>query len=804
MREFTSKISDKDLYDKNNIIYVSYNDTQDKFGHAKKREIENIIQKKYGCTKPPHVVFNRIIYKGVNSDERVDLSANIVNTEFQFKLVNDYLKENGFIENIDYNLKDLLDLDEKINQNDIISSYISEKESYKNFNIQKIEFSNVLSYGDNNVMYFNQKRGITTIVSNPANQGGKTVLAVDLILLLFYGTSLNDRVKSLEDIFNRHRPECNTVKLKGYIEIGGEVLIIERILTKKIKNNNDIEVSQSVELYQIDDNGNRIVHGGSNQKAINEIKERFGTKEDLQTTILVTGENLTDLITTKPTERGRLLTRFIGLDLLEKKGQVAKDLYNKWKKTALIYRTDTNKVVQDIENYNTEIENIKLTILQKDQKLNEIEIALNGLRAENNELMRKLHNNIDKSLYQINLERCNENIQGYQRKIDEIKTKLVELQNNPVIKPDTELDVSFYDIEQKQKNKEREYSSNITMLETQITFNKKQINDLKNSEFCPTCGAKLNLVDHTAEIISLEKILSDNEDNLEQIKKKHQKILSNLTRILDIKKGYDDFLKYENLLQKLNNELNNFETSLINEVNIVNNYNLNQQMIVENKKTETEINVIVNKIRNLENENNQVLLSKGSYNEKIVGYENKIKECKELQSSFELEVKIENNFKLYLDVFGKNGIAKMVLNKQLPTINAKIKDLISEYCSFDIVIEENEGDISFLIIDKLTNIAGDLASGSGFERTMGSLGIRCVLSEFCSLPKPNIIVFDEITGTADVDINLVNIGKLLKKLVDDNHYENVFLISHIKDVQEWGDHQIRIEKVEGISTIIEQ
>ena len=39
-------------------------------------------------------------------------------------------------------------------------------------------------------------------------------------------------------------------------------------------------------------------------------------------------------------------------------------------------------------------------------------------------------------------------------------------------------------------------------------------------------------------------------------------------------------------------------------------------MIVENKKTETEINVIVNKIRNLENENNQVLLSKGSYNEK--------------------------------------------------------------------------------------------------------------------------------------------------------------------------------------------
>ena len=51
MREFTSKISDKDLYDKNNIIYVSYNDTQDKFGHAKKREIENIIQKKYGCIK---------------------------------------------------------------------------------------------------------------------------------------------------------------------------------------------------------------------------------------------------------------------------------------------------------------------------------------------------------------------------------------------------------------------------------------------------------------------------------------------------------------------------------------------------------------------------------------------------------------------------------------------------------------------------------------------------------------------------------------------------------------------------------
>ena len=58
----------------------------------------------------------------------------------------------------------------------------------------------------------------------------------------------------------------------------------------------------------------------------------------------------------------------------------------------------------------------------------------------------------------------------------------------------------------------------------------------------------------------------------------------------------------------------------------------------------------------------------------IIGNENKIKECKELQNSFQIESKIESNFKLYLEVFGKNGIAKMVLNKQLPTINAKIKD----------------------------------------------------------------------------------------------------------------------------------
>ena len=45
-------------------------------------------------------------------------------------------------------------------------------------------------------------------------------------------------------------------------------------------------------------------------------------------TILTTATNLEELIDSKPTARGQVLSRFMGLDFLRRKEEVAKSIYS--------------------------------------------------------------------------------------------------------------------------------------------------------------------------------------------------------------------------------------------------------------------------------------------------------------------------------------------------------------------------------------------------------------------------------------------------------------------------------------------
>jgi len=93
-----------------------------------------------------------------------------------------------------------------------------------------------------------------------------------------------------------------------------------------------------------------------------------------------------------------------------------------------------------------------------------------------------------------------------------------------------------------------------------------------------------------------------------------------------------------------------------------------------------------------------------------------------------------------------------------------------------------------------------LASGSGYEKTVSSLALRCVLSKVCSLPKPNIIVFDEVTGKVSND-NLDRLGMFFEKLK--TLFEHIWVISHNPYVQDWADNIVRVEKTDNISKVVD-
>jgi DNA repair exonuclease SbcCD ATPase subunit len=159
----------------------------------------------------------------------------------------------------------------------------------------------------------------------------------------------------------------------------------------------------------------------------------------------------------------------------------------------------------------------------------------------------------------------------------------------------------------------------------------------------------------------------------------------------------------------------------------------------------------------------------------------------------------EKLYKLYLEIFGKNGISKTIMKTMIPMLNSELQRLLEDSCHFRLEININDkNEVEFLMIDNNTQVEKLMASGSGYERTIASLALRAVLSKISSLPKPNIIVFDEVFGKISND-NLDMVGEFFIKIK--NYFEKIFVITHNPLVSNWADNVVKISKENNISNV---
>ena len=163
------------------------------------------------------------------------------------------------------------------------------------------------------------------------------------------------------------------------------------------------------------------------------------------------------------------------------------------------------------------------------------------------------------------------------------------------------------------------------------------------------------------------------------------------------------------------------------------------------------------------------------------------------------EFEREKIYKIYVDVFGKNGITKMIMKTMMPLINSELQRLLQDSCYFNLEIRINDkNEVEFIMVDNSTGIEKLMVSGSGYERTIAAMALRAVLSKVCSLPKPNIIVWDEVFGKISND-NLEMVGEFFTKMKE--YFEKIFVITHNPLVNNWANNVVKINKTENISKI---
>lgn len=763
-----------------------------------KEKLNRVIakaSKKYGIPRE-HVRITPEFITQTENGEKISLTSDIVSNiqdpRFQVKLFQDYLKLNN-VDNYDFEL--IKKLDSEINGKIDYKVY----DKYRRFSIKWIKWDNFLSYGSNNVFDFRSLRGL--VLLNGDNQSGKTTFAIDLIHFLLFGKT--PKVPVLEKIFNKHLPEAVNVNVEGCLEIDGEDFVIKRVLTRPSlsRRTERSKTSQKVEYYKIvGENRQELTEYIDNQQEENsvqtnkKIKEAIGREDDFDLVMSITESNLDALIDKKDTERGRLLSRWIGLLPLEEKDALAREHFNQHIKPYLISNQyDSETLKNEIGAFNVSIKQNEQLIKEYESKNKELDKEITNLEQTRNALLSSKQL-IDETLLKVDITTLEAKITTT---TEEGKRKKYEIENvDNEIKNigDVDFSVEEYDKVVSQLNI---LAGDRAKFAEQYKSLKHNIEHLQKSEYCPTCGRKLDNVDNSEKIAELNNTLKEVEEDGKQtalkIKETNEKIEAmksnrekyNLKNTLTMKRS-----ALEINIERLRNELREL-------ILRKNEYKKNADAIDRNNKLDIQIRnneIIISDKRNSK-ESNLGWINQNKA--KIEEFKERIKEREDVIKKIGEEAKLVKNWKIYLDMVGKNGISKMVLRKTLPIINARLAQLLSDVCDFDVEVAiNNKNDVMFNLIKD--GVVSDLSSGSGFERTCASLALRLVLGQISSIPKNDGIMLDEIWGRVTKE-NLDKLKILVKTCLND--YKHVFIVAHVDEVKDWCETIVDVKKENNISKI---
>jgi DNA repair exonuclease SbcCD ATPase subunit len=763
----------------NPTVQVVWEDDSDSFSQERIKRIKAYFQQKYN-TKNVNVITK--IKTSENIIQDVDFSFNITDENFQRKLITEYLKEEDqeFIDKI-------TNFDKSVNNE--ISTQDREYIPFKKWFLKKISFSNFLSYGENQVLEYSDLNGITVVESNPPNFGGKTILSVDLLLFLFFNTTT--KTSKAEDIFNRFS-SSDKVSVTGEIVIDGEEYVISRTIQRSKKRVGGYNVKSDLEFYKRFKDGSMINMTGEQRRETEEfIKKSIGGVDDFLMTIVTTGSNLEGLIDSKPTARGEILTRFLGLDVLKEKEEIAKGMYSTFSKQMLSNIYNIQKLKGEIDNYNELIDSNKKAVGDLEVKIKECEESLKKGKDFRDDLVQKRNTQINEDLQKMSQSEIELEITNCDVKIQKLKTQMDEVY---VVEPNKFYDEKSHDDLVSELN---QLIASKLFLEIEIENMEKRMTSYSDGFECEHCGLKLIGSDISK---TLEGTISEKKEELGRM---NSKIETWQQEDSGWKKLKEDFSVYEkNKLIKARYEID-IEGENLNKnkfKQLLKDFIKQQNAIEENKKIDALMIKADMRIEQLDSEKLGYNTRRTTLLNENDKYGESIKKNQDLIVRIEDEFEKEKVYKKYLELFGKNGISKVIMKKMIPVINSELTRLLMDSAHFRLeVIVNDKNEVEFLMVDNETQVKKLMASGSGYEKTIASLALRSVLSRICSLPKPDVVVFDEVFGkisNENLDMVLEFFTKIKK------YFPKIFIISHNELINQWADNIVKVEKNENVSRVV--
>lgn len=597
-----------------------------------------------------------------------------------------------------------------------------------------------------------------------SNGSGKSSVFEAIIYALFEETSSGDR-----DIENRILGQGCTVVLKFSIDDVSYKIIRQ---SKKGKG--------TVVLYRNDEDISARNKSDTNKLIISILGINKAIFLD---SIFLSQNAVTNLPSLSPTARKERL------EILTNTDNAINNFKTFLKEKQTMYESKHVDCQLEINKINGKEESLQ-------QQKDKLQAQINDIKIQIEE-RNKLGNieDLDKQIQEYNIEinNINNQIPELDNQIEMISKSINELKNEQKVYEEKR--VNKDQEVQNQRDKCNDLQKEITRVENVISYNNmdidrinKEIEEIKNSDTCPTCGRKYDNVNEE----HIQKVIEDKNKEIKEFENKNienNNYIKNLQLELDkeIEIGKNLKKEFENLNSLYNDKneqvseqqtnlinTNNQKTQLLNSIQ-----NIQVQIDAINKQKDDILKIEIPNSKQYEdmvqdidkqlNDLNKLKEDKNNELNELDNYINAIKHCIQL---------VTKDFRTFL------------LKNSLSYLNKILKDYSSQLFSNEsdlIYISENDNKLDIMLGN------ATYESLSGGEKTRVNIALLLAQKSLANMIgniSCNIIILDEILGYCDAlaENNVINlITKELESL------ETIYMISH-KEIPIGYDTELIVEK----------
>ena len=738
-----------------------------------------------------------------NQKVNKNIVGNVKDETFQNQLIRDYLERQYLLES------DELDKIAEINKE--LNGHIKDNDTIGNilWTPKEFEFSNMFSYGEDNLIRFDKAQGIMGIFA--PNASGKSSMWDALSFCIYDKTS---RTNVSKNILNNRK---DMFYCKFNFEIDGVDYFIER-RAKYVRKKTSVKVD--VDFWKEDAGVIESLNGEQRKDTNKEIEKYLGKFEDFVLTALSLQGNNALFIDKSQSERKEILSQFIGVDIFDKLYQKAAD--ENRDNATLIRKFKSDDFTTKLANIDTELKTDKneYKLLEMSQKaLVEEEEILNRQIISLNEKIVKL--NADSG---VSIEELEKRLKNLEIKKDGLETTKGSLQDRITFREEQQITLDEILDKFDEEDLEEGISTlnhlkiSIGKVEGEIEKvnikleslyeRKDHLDSHKYNEECDVCMDNSKSILETKDIVNSQ--IKDYKENLQGFEKQKLDFNIKIESLVGYEDEWDKYQDAKDKEDKLDREISQLinklstteteevklDTQIAQQQQLIKEYYKNEKQIQKNKEIRDQITGVREKQSSVKDElkriNSDVLKLNGRVsalqNQKET-IEDRIHEVKDLEQQSKL-------FDFYLNALSKDGVSYELIEKSLPMIEGEVNNILAQIVEFGMQLEIDGKNINAYLV--YGDQRWSLEMCSGMERFISGLAIRVALINVCNLPRPNFLVIDEGFGTLDSE-NLQSLFMLFTYLK--TQFDFVMVISHIDSMRDVVDGLIEIKKERGFSQV---